>query len=125
MTEQPVTPSGPNEETSISKESPSTTYVISEKEKKILKEIEKITNKYENEETIRLFFSHPNFERFWYVSFEEYREIFGNPIDEEAIGKIQKFWAEKNITYFNTSYDLLWYVKWVPVGIKFATNLFR
>jgi len=98
---------------------------ISSKDKAVLDTINNLKSKFENEDQLRSFFTRPAFEKYWYVDIEEFREIFEETIDDEALGKIKKFWAEKNITYFNMSYELLWPIKWIPVAVRYATGLLR
>jgi len=107
-------------------ENPTQTPKISAKDQVLLETIKNLQTKFENEDQLRSFFTRLAFEKYWYVDIEEFRAIFGEPtINDEALGKIKKFWVEKNITYFNMSYELLWPVKWVPVAIKYTTGLLR
>jgi len=87
--------------------------------------VETLKAKFENEEQIRNFFTKLAFEKYCYVNYDEFRQIFGDRLEEEALGRVKKYWSEVNVTYYNLSYDLLWPIKWAPVAIKYATGIVR
>jgi len=85
-------------------------------------DLETLKKKFGTEESMRLFFNQLNFEKYWYVTFPEFRTIFGETLEENSLGRVKKYWSEINVSYFNLNYDYSWYYKWSPVFLKLIYN---
>lgn len=76
-----------------------------------------------NENEILNFFSDFQNEPLFYISYEEYLNIFGLAINNFYLPHINKKIIYGHLDFFNKCYDNLWEYKWAPLVLKFFVNL--
>lgn len=77
---------------------------------------------FKDETYMRDFFGNYSFEGYWYLSYQEFVEIFGKVVDKRTVPQFQKFETEVHTEYHNIVYDSMMPFKWGPVLAKLCFN---
>jgi len=75
-----------------------------------------------NQEEMRTFFSSSQNERFFYLTYPEYCQIFAFHPNPDYLPQINKRILYGHFDFFNQSYDSLYLYKWIPLLLKFLYN---
>ena len=85
--------------------------------------MEQKLNTFLDEVQLRNFFNNPANQKYWYLTYEEFLEVFGKESDPDLLDNVRKYLAETHVSYFNLNYELLWNFKWWPIFTKLTWNL--